>query len=297
MPPAPIILVPGFWLGAWAWDDVAGRLRADGHDVTALTLPGLRVRGRGPIGRSTSRTTSTRSSGRRGRPGQARPRRPQRDGVQRVRGERPHPGPDRGDGLRRHGAGQGRRSTRASRATSRWSGRRSTAEENLDRPDARSSSRRSASAPCRSPATSCARATSSPTTPATTSRRRSSRPASAPPTTRPTPRSIPSGRSWPACRSCATSSTSTCRRATGRCGRSRPSWREIIGRVATAARVVSASTSPWHDAIEHHVWATERVLETCAALSREQLVATRPGHVRPDHRDARSPRRRPMAGT
>jgi len=38
---APIILVPGFWLGAWAWDEVAGTLRADGHDVTALTLPGL----------------------------------------------------------------------------------------------------------------------------------------------------------------------------------------------------------------------------------------------------------------
>jgi pimeloyl-ACP methyl ester carboxylesterase len=34
-------LVAGFWLGAWAWDDVAGYLRADGHDVTALTLPGL----------------------------------------------------------------------------------------------------------------------------------------------------------------------------------------------------------------------------------------------------------------
>jgi pimeloyl-ACP methyl ester carboxylesterase len=37
----PIVLVPGFWLGAWAWDEVAGALRADGHDVTALTLPGL----------------------------------------------------------------------------------------------------------------------------------------------------------------------------------------------------------------------------------------------------------------
>jgi pimeloyl-ACP methyl ester carboxylesterase len=36
-----IILVPGFWLGAWAWDEVAGLLRADGHDVAALTLPGL----------------------------------------------------------------------------------------------------------------------------------------------------------------------------------------------------------------------------------------------------------------
>jgi len=38
---APIILVPGFWLGAWAWDEVAEALRADGHQVTALTLPGL----------------------------------------------------------------------------------------------------------------------------------------------------------------------------------------------------------------------------------------------------------------
>jgi len=38
---APIVLVPGFWLGAWAWDEVAATLRADGHDVTAVTLPGL----------------------------------------------------------------------------------------------------------------------------------------------------------------------------------------------------------------------------------------------------------------
>jgi pimeloyl-ACP methyl ester carboxylesterase len=41
MSTAPIILVPGFWLGAWAWDEVASLLRGDGHDVTALTLPGL----------------------------------------------------------------------------------------------------------------------------------------------------------------------------------------------------------------------------------------------------------------
>jgi pimeloyl-ACP methyl ester carboxylesterase len=38
---APIILVPGFWLGAWAWDEVAAALRAEGHDVRAITLPGL----------------------------------------------------------------------------------------------------------------------------------------------------------------------------------------------------------------------------------------------------------------
>jgi len=41
MTAASIVLVPGFWLGAWAWDEVADALRVDGHDVTALTLPGL----------------------------------------------------------------------------------------------------------------------------------------------------------------------------------------------------------------------------------------------------------------
>ncbi len=46
MASAPIILVPGFWLGAWAWDDVVATLREDGHDdVTALTLPGLESAG------------------------------------------------------------------------------------------------------------------------------------------------------------------------------------------------------------------------------------------------------------
>ena len=41
MTSAPIILVPGFWLGAWAWDEVVADLRADGLDVSAITLPGL----------------------------------------------------------------------------------------------------------------------------------------------------------------------------------------------------------------------------------------------------------------
>src|SRR5260370_12108598 len=41
MKAAPIILVPGWWLGAWAWDEVAADLREEGHVVTALTLPGL----------------------------------------------------------------------------------------------------------------------------------------------------------------------------------------------------------------------------------------------------------------
>lgn len=39
--PATFVLVPGFWLGAWAWDQVAAPLRAAGHRVEALTLPGL----------------------------------------------------------------------------------------------------------------------------------------------------------------------------------------------------------------------------------------------------------------
>lgn len=41
MTKTPIVLVPGWWLGAWAWDEVGSLLRADGYDVTALTLPGL----------------------------------------------------------------------------------------------------------------------------------------------------------------------------------------------------------------------------------------------------------------
>ncbi|HEX5029738.1 MAG TPA: alpha/beta hydrolase [Gaiellaceae bacterium] len=39
--PAPIVLVPGFWLGAWAWDEVVAALRADGCEATAISLPGL----------------------------------------------------------------------------------------------------------------------------------------------------------------------------------------------------------------------------------------------------------------
>jgi pimeloyl-ACP methyl ester carboxylesterase len=38
------VLVPGFWLGAWAWDGVAGPLRAAGHTVHPVTLTGLAER-------------------------------------------------------------------------------------------------------------------------------------------------------------------------------------------------------------------------------------------------------------
>jgi pimeloyl-ACP methyl ester carboxylesterase len=39
--PVPVVLVPGFWLGAWAWDDLLEPLRAAGLDPRPLTLPGL----------------------------------------------------------------------------------------------------------------------------------------------------------------------------------------------------------------------------------------------------------------
>jgi len=38
---ARYVLVPGAWLGGWAWDEVASRLRDRGHEVHALTLSGL----------------------------------------------------------------------------------------------------------------------------------------------------------------------------------------------------------------------------------------------------------------
>jgi pimeloyl-ACP methyl ester carboxylesterase len=35
------VLVPGAWLGGWAWQSVASRLRTRGHDVYPVTLTGL----------------------------------------------------------------------------------------------------------------------------------------------------------------------------------------------------------------------------------------------------------------
>ncbi len=40
-PCQPIVLVPGACLGGWAWQDVAARLRPQGHDVYPVTLTGL----------------------------------------------------------------------------------------------------------------------------------------------------------------------------------------------------------------------------------------------------------------
>lgn len=36
-----ILLIPGHWLGAWAWDQVVEQLREVGYNAMALTLPGL----------------------------------------------------------------------------------------------------------------------------------------------------------------------------------------------------------------------------------------------------------------
>ncbi|MFZ4894866.1 alpha/beta fold hydrolase [Plantibacter sp. Mn2098] len=36
-----IILIPGHWLGAWAWEDVLGHLRTEHAGAVAITLPGL----------------------------------------------------------------------------------------------------------------------------------------------------------------------------------------------------------------------------------------------------------------
>jgi pimeloyl-ACP methyl ester carboxylesterase len=38
------VLVPGAWLGAWAWDDVTAALRAEGHGVYPVTLSGVAER-------------------------------------------------------------------------------------------------------------------------------------------------------------------------------------------------------------------------------------------------------------
>lgn len=35
------LLIHGAWHGAWCWDELAGRLRAAGHRVTAIDLPGM----------------------------------------------------------------------------------------------------------------------------------------------------------------------------------------------------------------------------------------------------------------
>ena len=101
----PIILVPGFWLGAWAWNEVAATLRADGHDVTALTLPGLESADadRSSITLSDHVDAIADAVEATGRPVVL--ARAQRHRLLRLRRERSGPRADRGDGLRRYRAG------------------------------------------------------------------------------------------------------------------------------------------------------------------------------------------------
>ena len=41
---ATFVLIPGAWLGAWSWAEVVQRLATAGHEVHAVTLPGLAER-------------------------------------------------------------------------------------------------------------------------------------------------------------------------------------------------------------------------------------------------------------
>ncbi|MEU2665420.1 alpha/beta fold hydrolase [Micromonospora sp. NPDC007220] len=41
---ATFVLVPGFWLGGWAWRDVTATLRGQGHEVHPVTLTGVAER-------------------------------------------------------------------------------------------------------------------------------------------------------------------------------------------------------------------------------------------------------------
>jgi pimeloyl-ACP methyl ester carboxylesterase len=50
---AEFVLVPGAWLGAWAWDDVVVGLRSAGHRAHPLTLSGLADKQGVPAGQQT----------------------------------------------------------------------------------------------------------------------------------------------------------------------------------------------------------------------------------------------------
>ena len=219
---APIILVPGFWLGAWAWDEVAAKLRADGHAVTALTLPGLES---ADADRSTSisPTTSTRSSGRSRRPTLRSSLRSTAPAASRAMPRAtacPSGSPRWSTSTPRPGSRRSSPTSRDAEKPLAWD--ELVAEENLAAcPRSRRPS--SASERCRSRVRCCARL-----------RVHERRPTRHPlddhrdrllarPTTRSTPRSTRIGRSSPGSPSSTTSPGSTCRRATGRCGRARRS--------------------------------------------------------------------------
>ena len=107
---ATFVLVPGAWLGGWAWRDVAARLRAMGHDVYPITLTGLGERvhlARPEVDLETHIAdvvnTVRMERSRRRHPGRAQLRR-----YSRHRCRRPHPGSDPAARLRRLGPARGR---------------------------------------------------------------------------------------------------------------------------------------------------------------------------------------------
>ena len=50
---AEFVLVPGAWLGSWAWDDVVPHVRAAGHGSYPMTLSGLAEKQGVPAGQQT----------------------------------------------------------------------------------------------------------------------------------------------------------------------------------------------------------------------------------------------------
>jgi pimeloyl-ACP methyl ester carboxylesterase len=50
---AEFVLVPGAWLGSWAWDEVVPKLRSAGHGAHPLTLSGLADKRGLPAGQQT----------------------------------------------------------------------------------------------------------------------------------------------------------------------------------------------------------------------------------------------------
>ena len=192
MASAPIILVPGFWLGAWAWDEVAAtasrrRPRRHGDHAARAWSPRTRT-----APRSRSRTTSTRSST------PSRP--PSRPAVLAVHSATGFSGYAASDRVPERIAamvyvdtapGKPPLDPDSRRARSRWSGTEIEAEENLDGlSEEQQATFRERAVPV--PGGIAPRPVRrSPTTPAGTSPRRSSRPATRPRTTRSTPSEPP----------------------------------------------------------------------------------------------------------
>jgi pimeloyl-ACP methyl ester carboxylesterase len=52
-PMAEFVLVPGAWLGSWAWDEIVPALRAAGHGAYPVTLSGLADKQGVPAGQQT----------------------------------------------------------------------------------------------------------------------------------------------------------------------------------------------------------------------------------------------------